>query len=256
LKNEIQVFNFEQSAEVTVITDENNNPWFVAKEVCDILDLYPERAYARLDDDEKNTMRLTHGNPTRGNPNKIVINEYGLYNLILQSRKPQAKKFKRWITHEVLPTIRKTGGYIVNAENMNDVEILCKALDIREAQLAAKEKLLAELEPKAIAHDNVIDQADNMTTTAAAKHLGLSAYRLNTILCKMGIIFKQFNYGAKRVYSWVPKQQWIDKGYFEVKLWPYYVRGEERFKPQTLVTPDGLSWLSNRQERGDFVKVA
>jgi anti-repressor protein len=82
-----------------------------AGDVCDILELN-SNAVRRLDEDEKNTLRLTYSIPTRGNPNVIVINESGLYSLILRSRKPEAKAFKRWVTHEVLPSIRKTGGYI------------------------------------------------------------------------------------------------------------------------------------------------
>src|SRR5690625_3068578 len=90
------------------IIEQNNELWFVAKDVCDILELSnPTKAVSRLDDDERANFKLGR----QGNTN--VVNEFGLYNLVLGSRKAEAKKFKRWITHEVIPSIRKTGKYEV-----------------------------------------------------------------------------------------------------------------------------------------------
>lgn len=89
----------------------NGEPWFVAADVCKALEIGNGRmATGRLDDDEKNTVSLTDGN--RGNPNATIINEAGLYTLVLGSRKPEAKVFKRWITHDVIPSIRKHGAYM------------------------------------------------------------------------------------------------------------------------------------------------
>ena len=105
--NAIQVFNNEDFGEVrTIMID--GEPWFVANDVCKALEI-DATATRRLDEDEKNTLRLTQG--TSGNPNVTVINESGLYSLVLGSRKPEAKAFKRWMTHEVIPSIRKTGQY-------------------------------------------------------------------------------------------------------------------------------------------------
>lgn len=104
-----QIFNNPEFGQVrTVVIDDE--PWFVAADVCRALDIGNSRqAVTRLDDDEKNTVTLNDGIP--GNPEKTVVNEPGLYSLVLGSRKPEAKAFKRWITHEVIPAIRKTGGY-------------------------------------------------------------------------------------------------------------------------------------------------
>ena len=89
-------------------------PWFVAVDVCDALDIGNSRqAVTRLDEDEKNTVIINDG--TSGNPMKTIINESGLYALILTSRKEEAKQFKRWITHEVIPSIRKHGLYMTNS---------------------------------------------------------------------------------------------------------------------------------------------
>jgi len=79
------------------VIDQDNEPWFVAKDVCDVLELKnPRTSIASLDEDEKNTVRIMDGTP--GNPETTVVNEHGLYSLILRSRKPQAKAFKRWVT--------------------------------------------------------------------------------------------------------------------------------------------------------------
>lgn len=110
MNTEIQIFNFN-NATLRTLTDENGEPWFVAKDVCDILGLENSRkATAELDPDEKNTVTIKDGIP--GNPNKTIISEPGLYTLIIRSRKPEAHEFKRWVTHEVLPTIRKHGAYM------------------------------------------------------------------------------------------------------------------------------------------------
>lgn len=101
MNTEIQTFNFN-SAPLRTLTDENNNPWFVAKDVCDILGhSNASMALDRLDDDERAKFNLGR----QGEAN--IVNEAGLYTLVLGSRKPEARTFKRWVTHEVLPSIRK-----------------------------------------------------------------------------------------------------------------------------------------------------
>jgi len=103
------LFDFK-GQKITTILDKKNSPWWIVREVCDVLGLENvTRAVSSLDDDEKNTFTINKGIP--GNPTKLVINEPGLFTLILRSRKPAAKKFKRWVTHEVLPALRKTGRY-------------------------------------------------------------------------------------------------------------------------------------------------
>ena len=106
--NQLQIFQYERNRVRTVMID--GEVWFVAKDVCDALGIgNPTRAVSRLDEDEKNTLTSSKGN--RGNPTVNVINESGLYSLIFTSRKEEAKAFRRWVTHDVLPQIRKTGSY-------------------------------------------------------------------------------------------------------------------------------------------------
>ena len=113
MNNSLQVFSYkEQKVRTTIIDGE---VWFVAKDVCDVLELTnPTEALKALDEDEKNTLRISEGN--RGNPEMNIINEPGLYALILRSNKPEAKAFSRWVRHEVLLTINKTGSFSLNGD--------------------------------------------------------------------------------------------------------------------------------------------
>lgn len=123
--NDLQVFENPDFGQVRTVT-KDGEPWFVAADVCRALEVDPT-ATRRLDDDEKNTLRLTQG--TSGNPNVTIVNEPGLYSLVLGSRKPEAKNFKRWITHEVIPSIRKTGSYSIQ-EPETPAQLRAKAMMI------------------------------------------------------------------------------------------------------------------------------
>lgn len=125
--NELAIFNFEENEVRTQLI--NEEPWFVAKDVCDVLGLSNSRqALARLDDDEKADVILNDGSQNR---NFSIVNEYGLYNLVLSSRKKEAKKFQRWVTHEVIPAIRKTGAYQmpISTDPMNALRLMFQATE-------------------------------------------------------------------------------------------------------------------------------
>lgn len=106
MNNELQIFKNEEFGEIrTVVID--NEPWFVAKDVCDCLEIKnPSDALKRLDEDERTRFNLGRQGETN------IVNEYGLYTLVLGSTKKEAKRFKRWITHDVLPSIRRHGAYM------------------------------------------------------------------------------------------------------------------------------------------------
>jgi anti-repressor protein len=104
-----------EGTELSVIVDMRGDPWWVASEVCGVLGLKnAPQAVRPLDDDEKSSIYISDS--TSGNPNKTIINEPGLYQLIFKSKKPEAKLFRRWVTHDVLPQIRKTGSYSARPE--------------------------------------------------------------------------------------------------------------------------------------------
>lgn len=138
MNNALQVFDYNGSAVRTVNKD--GEIWFVAKDVCDVLELTnPTEALKALDDDEKNTLRISEG--IRGNPNANIINESGVYSLIFRSNKPEAKKFRKWVTSTVLPQIKRTGSFSVKPDKlsrsiMNAAKMIFSAAGIKNNQLA------------------------------------------------------------------------------------------------------------------------
>lgn len=115
MRNALQVFNFEQKDIRVVMKD--GEPWWVAKDVCDVLRIgNPTEALRPLDDDEKSTLRISEGDGGHGGPERNIISESGLYTLVMRSNKPEARRFRKWVTSEVLPTIRKHGAYMTPAK--------------------------------------------------------------------------------------------------------------------------------------------
>ena len=170
-KNNLLIFENPEFGQVrsTLIDGE---PWFVAADVCRVLEIgNPRQAVKRLDVDEKNTVITNDGIP--GNPQKTIVSESGLYSLILTSRKPEAKAFKRWITHEVIPSIRKHGAYITDAvlDQMDEHPELIseyirqlreentKARELRQ-QLDRTRTQLLETKPKAAYYDRFVSDDD------------------------------------------------------------------------------------------------
>lgn len=128
MNNEIQRFDF-RGASLRTLTDEEGEPWFVLKDCMSILDLgNPTETVKMFDDDEFSTTEVIDSIGRR--QQAYIISEPGLYRLVMRSRKPEAKEFQRWVTHEVLPQIRKTGGYIPTSETDDDMTILAKAVMI------------------------------------------------------------------------------------------------------------------------------
>ena len=141
MENQIQIFNNPAFGDIRTIVDENNTPWFVGKDVTEILGYKnPSKALSDhvQDDDKLNNETLS----SLGQRGGWLINESGLYSLILSSKLPQAREFKHWVTSVVLPQIRKTGGYIPIKEEDDEKTILCKALSIMKRTVEQKDKLL------------------------------------------------------------------------------------------------------------------
>lgn len=217
MSNEIQQFYFN-NAVLRTLTDEAGEPWFVAKDVCDILEISnPSDALKRLDDDERSRFNLGRQGETN------IVNEAGLYALVLGSRKPEAHEFKRWVTHEVLPQIRRTGGYIPASETDDDITILAKAVMIgqrtmeeQKRRIAAQESHINELEPKARFADAVAASDGTCLIGELAKMLrqnglDIGQNRLFEILRQDGYLGKT---GSNRN---VPTQKAMDLGLFRIK---------------------------------------
>lgn len=159
----------------------DGEPWFIAKDVCECLDIgNPTQAIMRLDADEKSTLNLNEGGPDRN-----IINEYGVYNLVLSSRKPEAKQFKRWITHDVIPSIRKKGEYSAKSEikQMTDGELIARALIAANSTI---ERIEREREAERKVLQLKVDQANSERDTAIQTKSYISSKREATIMGKLG----------------------------------------------------------------------
>ena len=183
--NEIAVFENEQFGEIRTVSVEGE-PWFVAADVCRALEINnPSMAIGRLDEDEKSTLSLTEGtSPNGGNPNVNVVNEPGLYSLVLGSRKPEAKQFKRWITHEVIPAIRKTGAYSIKP--MSSAEMLLAQAKV----LVEQEKRMLAIELKQSETDIRIDDLESKFEAKLNPTVGMDWY---AITCYIGLMKYRVN---------------------------------------------------------------
>ena len=218
--NEVQLFNFENHEVRSLLL--NNEPWFVGKDVADVLGYSNSRKALNDHVDAEDKEVLTSRNVTLENiPNRgiTVVNESGLYSLILSSKLPSAKKFKRWVTSEVLPALRKTGQYQV--KELSGQELMAKALIEAQSVLAAKDKQIEEMKPKVVFADAV-----------ATSHTSILVGELAKILKQNGI-----EMGQKRLFAWLrengflikrkgtdynmPTQKAMELGLFEIKEGSY-----------------------------------
>lgn len=235
--NELQIFNSEEFGEIRTIT-KDGEPWFVASDICKALDLSnPTMATQRLDDDEKAKFNL---GLSGGDTN--CVNEYGLYNLVLASRKKEAKEFKRWITHEVLPSIRKNGGYIANQEQMTPEQIVANALIVANNIILQKERQIEEMKPKAEFFDAVADSKTAISMNEVAKVLNIKGYGRNNLF--------EFLRENKVLDRWnVPYQKYVDNGWFRVIEQHYQKNGEPIVTTKTLVYQKGVDGIRKMIER-------
>ena len=186
----IQIFENKEFGAIRTMSDEQGNPLFCGKDVARVLGhKNPERALRlHVEDDDKGvTEMVTPG----GRQTITFINESGLYSLILSSKLESAKRFKHWVTSEVLPSIRKQGGYMVARADESDEVILARALQIMHATIQRRDEEIAALKPKADYAELVLDSVSCLTTTQIAKGMGMTAYELNRILCQKGIQYGQ-----------------------------------------------------------------
>lgn len=207
--NELQNFNFSgQDVRIIKINDE---PWFVGKDVADILGYSDTQAMTRrLDDEDIMTDKLSGMNMK-----STIINESGLYSAILGSKKPEAKQFKRWVTSEVLPTIRKHGAYMTNdkaqdvlhGNGLADLLIQAgeqiKSLEFEKKQLQVE---LEEVREKTTYLDLILESPDDILTTQIAQDYGYSAVAFNRILHELRI-------QRKVNKQWVLYSKYMGKGY-------------------------------------------
>lgn len=213
----LQIFNNEEFGQIRTVT-KDNEPMFCLADVCKALELTNSRIVAeRLEDDERCKLDL----PRQGET--WFVTESGLYAVILRSDKPNAKKFRKWVTSEVLPSIRKNGGYIAGQESLSDDELMAKALLVAQNKIAERDAI--------IQHQKAQIEADKPKTIFAdavsASQSSILVGDLAKLICQNGI-----QIGQKRLFEWLrdngyliksgisknmPMQRYVEQGLFEIK---------------------------------------
>ncbi len=231
----------------------DGEPWFMAADVCRALDINnPSQAITRLDDDEKNTLIWNEGIP--GNPQKTGVSESGLYSLILGSRKPEAKAFKRWITHEVIPSIRKYGAYVTDKvlDQMDEhpewipeyIQRLREENENARTAREALEKAQAEnalLAPKAGYYDRFVSDDDLTCLRYTAKELGVPPKKFIGYLLDEGYVFRD-RHRDGRLFARAGERNDL---LFMTR--DFYTRGGRKSE-YTLVTPEGKAYFSKHAD--------
>ena len=234
--NNIQIFQNQEFGAIRTISNELGEAMFCAKDVAEALG-YKLARKAVQDHVDKGDVLKWNTPTTSGNQLMTYINESGLYSLILSSKLESARRFKHWVTSEVLPSIRKQGGYMMASPDESDEVILARALQIMQATLQRRDELIAKLQPRAEYADHVLDSITCITTTQLAKELDMTAQELNRLLCEMHIQYWQS--GQYLLYADYARQ-----GYAKNRTHSY--RGHD----DTLRTNTYLVWT----ERGrDFI---
>lgn len=251
--NELQIFKNSEFGEIRTVS-KNNEPWFVAIDVCNALELSnPTVVVGRLDEDERTKFNLGRQGMTN------IVNEYGLYNLILASRKKEAKKFKRWITHEIIPTIRKHGVYMsseVIEKTLSDPDYLIRlATNLKEekAKRALAEAQIERDKPKVLFADTVSASNQSCLIGELAKLISQEAIRRGEINKKIG---------QNNLFAWMrssgylcksgerknqPLQQYVEQGLFELKKGTYVDgNGVNVLTTTTKVTGKGIIYFINK----------
>jgi len=244
--NAVEVFQSPAGQQIRT-TVRAGEPWFSADDVCAVLGLDRTRdALSALDEDEKSREIIA---------GTIIdfVAEPGLYSLILRSRKPEAKAFKRWVTHDVLPAIRKTGGYTTApalpqtyAEALRELAFTVEQRDAAVAQVA-------ELEPRAAVADHLLDATGDYSVADAAKVLSrdqriqLGQQRLFTYLSELGWVYRQTLDNRWRIYQAAAERGWLS----ELPSSHYHPRTGELVldAPQIRVSPKGMAELHKRLTR-------
>lgn len=245
MNTNLQTWNYE-SSEVRTI-QKNGEPWWVLADVCKVLDLSnPSKVADRLEPDEKANFELgLRGGATN------CINESGLYAVILRSDKPKAKPFRRWVTNEVLPSIRKHGAYmtdqtleraLTSPDFLIELATQLKAEQAQRKQLettvAVQNQQIAELQPKASYYDVVLNCKDLISIGKIAKDYGWSAQKLNEYLHKHGVQYKQGK-------TWLLYQDYAGMGYTSTKTHVYHGDDgrEHAAEPHTYWTQKGRLFI-------------
>ena len=190
MTNQIQIFENQEFGTIRTMSNEQGEVMFCGKDVAEALGYSntKDALLRHVETEDKLGSRITTSGQSR---TMTFINESGLYSLILSSKLDSAKRFKYWVTSEVLPSIRKQGGYMVARADESDEVILARALQIMETAVQRRDEEIARLKPRAEYADHVLDSITCITTTQLAKELGMTAQELNRRLCELHVQYWQ-----------------------------------------------------------------
>lgn len=252
MNTEIQTFNFN-SATLRTLADTAGEPWFVAKDVCDILGIDTNHLREALDDDEITNLRNSEvwNQPGRA---PLIISEPGLYKLIMRSRKTEAKEFQRWVTHEVLPTIRKHGIYATETtidQILTDPDFgirLLTTLKDEQAKRIEAENHVKELEPKAKALDDFTNVPDTLLVRDAAKLLSNSGTPIGEKELREWLSSHDWTY--RHAGTWWATSERVKAGHLAMVESKTHGRHKDgstfAFAPTVKITRKGLALLHTR----------
>lgn len=247
--NELKVFNNAEFGKIRTL-NRDGEPWFVGKDVATALG-YKDSVNAlksHVSEEDKGGWRIA---TQYGEREAVIINESGLYSLILSSKLDSAKRFKRWVTVEVLPSIRKSGGYIAGQDEMSDTELLAKALLVAQRQIEQRNAQIAEMQPKALFADAVAASHTSILIGELAKILkqngvDIGQNRLFETLRQQGYLIRRngTDYNS-------PTQRAMELGLFEVKESTVgNPDGSVRVTRTTKVTGKGQQYFINKFLKG------
>lgn len=218
MTNEITTlqFNSDQFGQLRAIQDESGEPWFVAMDVCNALGIATNHVKDCLDSDEVTNLPITEIGPKQGGKSPLIVSEPGFYKLVLKSRKPEAKAFQRWVTHEVLPSIRKKGGYIAAAADETPEQIMARAVLLAQDTIERQKAQIEELKPKALFADAVAASDGTCLVGELAKMMRQNGVQIgqNRLFEKL----RQDGYLGKSGSNYnVPTQRAMEMGLFRIK---------------------------------------
>lgn len=252
MTNEITTlqFNSDQFGQLRAVKDENGEPWFVAVDICKALDIRTDTVRKIVDAED-----ISETNPNSvgvaGGRNPIIVNESGFYTLVLKSRKPEAKAFQRWVTHEVLPSIRKKGGYIAAAADETPEQIMARAVLLAQDTIARQKAQIEELKPKALFADAVAASDGTCLVGELAKMMRQNGVQIgqNRLFEKL----RQDGYLGKTGSNYnVPTQRAMEMGLFRIKETSItHSDGHITVQRTAKVTGKGQQYFINR-----FIKAA
>ena len=236
MNNEVVTFKNEEFGSIREMTIDNE-PWFVGKDVATALGYSnaSKVVMVHVDPEDKNMVVVPYSQNGNTVGKITLINESGLYSLILHSKLSSAKKFKHWVTSEVLPSIRKNGGYIRNQENLSETEILANAVLVAQKVIDEKNQKILSMTPKAEFYDTIMDTKGAISMAEAAKRLDMNIGRNNLfdLLRNLGILDRHN----------LPYQKDVNSDYFRVITKKYCTVYGDRFKSKTMVLPRGLDYI-------------